>query len=255
MNPQTLLTVFAAQKSPSFSHAMADAAQWALHGGPPSRPPPQIGDFAPPAEYTRPPTLAWGTPAFPTDEYGVCHWEVGPPAQDARHGDYLHLAKVYFRRPRVQWHRDAGSGATWIGLLPETFLLLQGRDAGRTLFAPHGTHITLATWERLPDADVLRKIVTKIETQLQSIDRKWAFGIPTWCRLPQAPHLRPAAGSPDTVDVDPDGEVSKVLQHIRRELGLPSSRFQYHIRFGLRASDVETNPTAWRHPIDLNAMD
>ena len=85
----------------------------------------------------------------------------------------------------------------------------------------------------------LRKIVTKIETQLQSIDRKWAFGIPTWCRLPQAPHLRPAAGSPDTVDIDPDGEVSKVLQHFRRELGLPSRRFQYHIRFGLRASDVE----------------
>ena len=255
MNPQTLLTVFAAQKSPSFSHAMADAAQWALHGGPPSRPPPQIGDFAPPAEYTRPPTLAWGTPAFPTDEYGVCHWEVGPPAQDARHGDYLHLAKVYFRRPRVQWHRDAGSGATWIGLLPETFLLLQGRDAGRSLTPPTGTHITLARWERLPDDHVVHQIVAEIERLLQSIDQRWASGIPTWCRLPQAPELRPAAGSPDTVDVDPDGEVSKVLQQLRSQLGLPSRRFQYHIRFGLRASDVETNATAWRYPIDLNAMD
>ena len=226
-----------------------------LLGDPPIRPAPPHGGFAPRASATRVPCL-WDWPAWPTDEHGVCHFEVCPPEPSGRHGDYVHLKRIALLDPHLQWSRNPMSGQSWIGLLPQRLLILEGTDGGRVLFPPEGTHITVASWESLPDDHDVRQRVDALERVLDQSRLRLSPHLCTTCCLPPTVVARPERGTPDFVHIHPESELATVLNALRTRLGLGvGESTRWHMRFGLRAREQERSTFAWRRDINVNEMD
>ena len=229
-------------------------SDWARLSGPPRRPPPRVDIWASSVRETVVPKLGWNGEAWPTDMKGVCYYDVAAPGENARHGDFVHLRRVCLLSPHVEWNRDPITGKSWLGLMPRELVLLDGPNCTRLLRLPPGTHVTIAKFIMHEDT-VVRRIAEKATEALKTAPRIKPPHIMTICVLPAELDARPNAGFPDLVLCDYASELADVLKWIRRALKFASISIVPHMRFGLRACDVETSAVDWQRSCSLNSMD